>query len=134
METNSFGRVVAEIWREQMDLPGKVRTDEWVLMPNHFHALVLIEWEESGSGAVPTTILGRIVNAFKTVSAKRLNLLRGTPGVPVWQRNYYEHVVRNEAGLERIRDYIRENPARWDEDRENPEAKPRISRSAESKR
>ena len=90
-------------------------------MPNHFHALVLIEAEEGGSRAAPTRPLGTIVNAFKTVSAKRLNQLRRTPGVPVWQRNYYEHIVRTDAELERIRDYIRQNPAKWAEDRENPE-------------
>ncbi len=89
-------------------------------MPNHFHAIVLIE-EEGGSRAAPTRALARIVNAFKTVSAKRLNQLRGTAGRPVWQRNYYEHIVRTEGELERIRDYIRQNPTRWDTDPENPQ-------------
>jgi putative transposase len=134
MEINSFGRAVAETWREQMDRPGSIRTDEWVLMPNHFHALVLIEWEEGGSRAAPTRTLGTIVNAFKTVSAKRLNQLRTTPGISVWQRNYYEHIVRTDGELERIRDYIRANPAKWDEDSENPGAKPPASRGGKSKR
>jgi putative transposase len=134
MEINSFGRVVAETWREQMDRPGSIRTDEWVLMPNHFHALVLIEWEEGGSRAAPTRTLGTIVNAFKTVSAKRLNQLRATLGIPVWQRNYYEHIVRTDGELERIRDYIRANPAKWAEDPENPQAKARTSRGDKSKR
>src|SRR5438105_4388191 len=79
--------------------------------------------QEGGSRAAPyeppMKTLSRVVNAFKTVSAKGVNQLRGTPGIPVWQRNYYEHVVRNEADLERIRDYIRANPAKWDEDPEN---------------
>jgi putative transposase len=134
IETNPWGRVVAETWREQMDAPGHIRTDEWVLMPNHFHALVLIEWEEGGSRAAPTRTLGTIINAFKTVSAKRLNQLRGTPGVPVWQRNYYEHIVRTEGELERIRNYITDNPAKWDEDSENPQAKSPANRQDQSKR
>jgi putative transposase len=79
----------------------------------------LIESQEGGSRAAPTRTPGTTVNAFKTVSAKRINQLRGTPAIPVWQRNYYEHIVRNEAELERIRDYIRANPAKWDEDTEN---------------
>ncbi len=79
-------------------------------MPNHFHAVVLIE--EGGSRAAPTRPLGTIINAFKTVSAKRINQLRGTAGRPVWQRNYFEHIVRTDGELERIRDYIRENPAK----------------------
>jgi hypothetical protein len=55
------------------------------------------------------------------------------PGVPVWQRNYYEHIVRTEAEFERIRDYIKENPARWDADSENPQAKVLASSGDESK-
>lgn len=62
-----------------------------------------------------------IGQAFKTVSTKRLNTVRNTPGVPVWQRNYYEHIVRSEESLTRIRRYIVGNPARWEEDRGNPQ-------------
>jgi len=61
-----------------------------------------------------------VVGRFKTVSAKRINLLRQTPGVPVWQRNYYEHIVRDDAEMERIRLYIADNPRAWAQDRENP--------------
>ena len=57
---------------------------------------------------------------FKSASARRINAFRDTPGAPVWQRNYYEHVIRYEAVLNRIRQYIAENPARWAEDPENP--------------
>ena len=57
---------------------------------------------------------------FKAASAGRINTLRGTPGASVWQRNFYEHVIRYEAVLNRIREYIEENPARWAEDPENP--------------
>ena len=96
MVTNSFGQVVTETWGEQTGAPSAIRTDEWVLMPNHFHAIVLIESQEGGSRAAPTRTLGTAINAFKTVSAKRINQLRGTPGTPVWQRNYYEHIVRSE--------------------------------------
>ena len=65
--------------------------------------------------------LPEIVRQFKTFSARRINELRGTPGTPVWQRNYYEHIIRNESSLNRIRQYIAENPARWDADQENPQ-------------
>jgi len=67
--------------------------------------------------------LGTIVNAFKTVSAKRINQTRNTPGRPVWQRNYFEHIVRTDGELDRIRDYIRQTPAKWEIDPENPQAK-----------
>jgi REP element-mobilizing transposase RayT len=65
--------------------------------------------------------LPEIIRQFKTFSAPRINELRGTPGTPVWQRNYYEHIIRNESSLNRIRQYIAENPARWDADQENPQ-------------
>jgi len=65
--------------------------------------------------------LPEIVRQFKTFSARRINELRGTPGTPVWQRNYYEHIIRDEFSLSRIRQYIAENPARWDADWEHPQ-------------
>jgi REP element-mobilizing transposase RayT len=64
--------------------------------------------------------LSEIVRAFKSFSATRINRLRHTEGNPVWQRNYYEHVVRNQREMERIAAYIESNPMNWDEDEENP--------------
>ena len=64
--------------------------------------------------------IGAIVGSYKSAVSKRINALRGTPGVSVWQRNYYEHVIRNESTLNRIRQYIADTPARWVEDPENP--------------
>jgi REP element-mobilizing transposase RayT len=62
--------------------------------------------------------LGEVVRAFKSYSARRINRLRGTTGQPVWQRNYYERVVRNDRELNAIRAYIRANPQNWEEDQE----------------
>jgi putative transposase len=62
------------------------------------------------------------VRAFKSAVTKRINAQRGTPGAPVWQRNYYEHIVRGEKSLNRIRQYILDNPLRWAYDRNNPAA------------
>ena len=70
-------------------------------------------------GVVPGS-LGAIVGNFKSVTARRVNRIRKTPGAPVWQRNYYEHIVRSEDELRRIREYIRLNPLKWELDRENP--------------
>jgi len=66
--------------------------------------------------------LPEIVRALKSFSARRINQLRNKPGVPVWQRNYYEHVIRSEPDLRATRRYILENPARWHLDRYNPAA------------
>ena len=64
------------------------------------------------------------MRALKTFSARRINEMRQMPGVPVWQRNYYEHIIRNEAALARIQQYIFDNPMRWALDDENPEYRP----------
>jgi REP element-mobilizing transposase RayT len=64
--------------------------------------------------------LGAKVRAFKAATTRRINARRGTPSAPVWQPGYYEHVVRNDADLNRIRQYILDNPAKWADDPENP--------------
>ncbi len=64
--------------------------------------------------------LGNIVGAFKTSAASLVNKIRGEKGAIIWQRNYYEHVIRDSKELESIRYYIRENPIQWASDRDNP--------------
>ncbi|MBI3025425.1 MAG: transposase, partial [Candidatus Tectomicrobia bacterium] len=101
------------------------------VMPNHFHGILVIhDVRRGGSRTAPTeTIaplsqrrktLGRLIGAFKTISTKRINAERRTPGQMFWQRNYYEHVIRNEKEMQAIRDYIATNPLRWHLDAENP--------------
>lgn len=81
--------------------------------------------DTDGTIALPAPADGRhglpeIVRALKTFSSRGINNLRGVPGVPVWQRNYYEHIIRDEDALERIRRYVHDNPSRWAFDDENP--------------
>jgi putative transposase len=64
--------------------------------------------------------LGAIIQNFKSVSTRKINKIRDNPGCPVWQRNYYEHVIRNEIDLANIRQYIADNPLKWDLDENNP--------------
>jgi len=99
----------------------------WIVMPNHLHGIVVIHNDGCAGGSrtaptKPTTQkpLGRLIGAFKTVSTKRINALRGSHGMPVWQRNYYEHIIRDESELNCIREYVINNPAGWDKDEENP--------------
>jgi REP element-mobilizing transposase RayT len=61
-----------------------------------------------------------LVAGFKSAATRRINEIRGTLGVPVWQRNYYERIIRSDEELNRIRQYIVDNPAHWEHDRENP--------------
>jgi REP element-mobilizing transposase RayT len=64
--------------------------------------------------------LSEIVRALKSFSARRINKNRNTPGIAIWQQNYFERIIRNEKELDQIRLYIMENPHQWDEDEENP--------------
>ncbi|NOZ07115.1 MAG: transposase, partial [Chloroflexi bacterium] len=65
--------------------------------------------------------LGQLVGAFKTVSAKQINIIRQTPGAPVWQRGYHDRIIRDEREWAAIRAYIAHNPRRWAKDRDNLE-------------
>ncbi len=125
MRRNEYGEIVAVCWGWLAKRYGNVQLEEWVVMPNHLHGIIVIPGDgmeskrRGGSRTAPTKPLGRLVGAFKTMSANRINVARNTPGAPVWQRNYYEHIIRNGRELETIRDYIRTNPVRWDADPEN---------------
>jgi putative transposase len=126
LEQPRFRAVTEEAWHWLADRYEFVQLDEYVVMSNHLHGIIVIgDACRGGSRTAPTNgpkpkTLGRLVGAFKTVSTKRINEIRATLGHPVWQRNYYEHVIRNEEELDAIRQYIADNPARWEEDRENP--------------
>ena len=128
---NEFGRIVERAWA---DLPKHylgIQCDEFVVMPNPIHGIIVLDELVVGAGFEPAPTrrhgLPEIVRALKTFSARRINAMRYSPGTPVWQRNYYEHVVRNDGELLRVREYILNNPLGWENDRENP------SRSADLK-
>ena len=114
MVSNSFGAIVTNCWYDLPHHYHEIHLDGFVLMPNHVHGIVSIHGDApDGSRAA----LSEIVRAFKSYSARRINEVRETPGQPVWQRSFYDHIIRNDADLERIRDYVEHNPARWAEDR-----------------
>ena len=133
MVLSDFGNVVVEEWERTAQLRPYVRLDAFVVMPNHVHGIIWIVDDDTAMvvGAqrrcAPTTppnvlprSLGAIVRAFKSAVTKRINLMRETPGAPVWQRNYYERIVRNEQELNATRQYILDNPINWQGDTENP--------------
>ena len=91
-----------------------METDVFVVMPNHVHGILCLTGLDR---ALPLPV---VVGSFKSAAARKINAIRGTPGAPVWQRGYYERVVRGEDELESIRRYVVENPAAWSADPENP--------------
>lgn len=80
------------------------------------------EGRVKGGETPPRYGLGQIVAYYKYQTTQRINALRGSPGVPFWQRNYYEHIIRNEVEWQKIWDYIQINPLRWEEDQLHPTA------------
>ncbi len=156
MQLSEWGEIVQQEWLQTAVVRPYVVLDDFVVMPNHFHAIVFImkpddqprdvgtprpdgdtvgarravplqpqhAFGKPVAGSLPT-----IVGAFKSAVTKRINEQRGTPGTPVWQRNYYEHVIRNELSLNDIRSYVQTNPARWAEDDENPANAAGVDRS-----
>ncbi len=148
MWLNDYGKMVRAVWDGLPEHYPFVMLDAFVVMPNHVHGIIIItEYVGAGFKPAPTKPaptkpaptkpaptepapigaghrrhgLPEIVRAFKTFSARRINEMRGTRGVPVWQRNYYEHIIRTEDALHRIRGYIANNPLRWHLDQENPQ-------------
>ena len=141
MISNEAGRTVKMVWNEIPSCYPSINVDAFVVMPNHVHGIIFIvgagprACPDSGQsradgqpqGVAPTMSLPDVVHRFKTMTTKRY-----TDGVKqngwsrfegkLWQRNYYEHIIRDERELNRIREYIVNNPAQWDMDRENPNA------------
>ena len=128
MVLNKYGKVVADQWRKTAEIRREIELDEWIVMPNHFHGIVWICTDiRRGDQPVAPTVagptprsLGALIAGFKSAVTKRINGLRGTLGTKLWQRNYYEHIIRNIDELNHIREYILNNPRKWDMDRENP--------------
>jgi putative transposase len=122
---NELGHIVGESWRWLEQQHGYIKLDQWVVMPNHLHGIILIKDGEGGSRTAPTSArrkpLGRLIGSFKTVSTKRINETLRTPGIAFWQRNYYEHVIRSDNALNAIREYIEANPRHWHTDPDNPD-------------
>jgi len=80
---------------------------------NEYGKIVQYEWRES---AMKPKSISSFIAGYKSIVTKRINQIRNTHGQPVWQRNYYEHIIRDDKDLNRIREYIVNNPAKWEED------------------
>ncbi len=148
MRLNEFGQIVEKEWLHTPIVRPYVELDEFVIMPNHFHGIIVLSdnvgatrrvaqkranghlpgrgrftespLQERIAGA-PSGSIGAIIGQFKSIITKCVNQIRNTPGAPVWQRNYYEHIIRNENELSEISEYIFNNPLKWELDNENPE-------------
>lgn len=140
MVLSKFGLVAKQQWAKLPKRFPNIELGAFVIMPNHMHGIIVItdgrgtaenrndhdgesscraltseQFQKPVKGSVPT-----IVRSYKSAVAYRINLMRKTQGVPVWQSNYWEHIIRNQQDLQNKTDYIEANPMLWDEDDENP--------------
>lgn len=149
MQLNSNGEIVVQEWLKSPSIRTEIILDAWVVMPNHFHGIVSINPIPQPNNIIPIdhakpdTVgvngrspspqisskninlspksLSSFVAGFKSSVTKQINLLRETPRIPVWQRNYYEHIIRNHQALLNIRHYIENNPLNWVSDQLHPD-------------
>ncbi len=132
---NDYGRIVEEEWLQTAVIRPYVHLDAYVVMPNHFHGILVIQGYGDEGTAVPcpynqaeassfdrrfgrpsTGSLPTIIGAFKSAVTRRIKALHPGLDQPVWQRGYYEHIVRNEEDLDTVRAYIAANPGNWRRD------------------
>lgn len=152
MRLNAFGEILRVEWQLTAMLRDSVALDEFIVMPNHFHAIISIndrrgtacrapgvndnkdrdqnsEMDQGTARRAPTVeLFGRpvvgslstIIRSFKSAVTRHINQQRKNPGAPVWQRNYYERIIRDEAELYALRQYIIDNPREWADDENHP--------------
>jgi REP element-mobilizing transposase RayT len=142
MQLNRLGEIVHAEWLRTPKIRAEVSLDAFIVMPNHFHAILFLNdvgttrWSpddsarqvgatgrsplhKSRSGPMPRS-LGAIIAGFKAAVTTKINTLERKPGRKIWQRNYYDHIIRNPKELDEIRLYIEANPLNWHQDEENP--------------
>ena len=133
---NQLGKIVADEWLKTCKIRPNFKLDEWVIMPNHFHGIVIIndysgDDQSLGARDAPLDLgardaplqqkpnsLSSCIAGLKSAVTKRINLLRQNTDTPIWQRNYYESILRDEKYLAVVREYIINNPKNWPNDRD----------------
>jgi len=146
--SNQFGKVLNTIWN---DIPAHFKNvilDEFIIMPNHLHGIIIITDKNTDVGAkhslntktpvihqsntnaspmqnhpkgTKSGSLPSIIQNFCSITTRKINRIRKTPGSKLWQRNYSDRIIRNKKELNKIRQYIINNPLKWHLDNENPE-------------
>jgi putative transposase len=130
---NDIGKIVEKEWLRTSNIRPGIELDVYVIMPNHIHGIIVIK-DESPIPNVGThscaslqrkpRSLGSIIAGFKSAATKRINELRHTPSFPVWQKRFYDRVIRDDKELNNIRDYIRNNVLQWAIKSDDPEKIP----------
>ena len=140
MVLNEIGKIARDFWLRIPERYDSGILDAFIVMPNHVHGISGIEYNpgknDSGNHHSPQgeetdiesyrkkrrqMLLPKIIGWYKMNVSKQANILLENTGNSFWQRNYYEHIIRNDQSLNRIRDYIINNPMQWEEDMNHPD-------------
>ncbi|MFZ2154065.1 MAG: transposase [Candidatus Moraniibacteriota bacterium] len=116
MALNEIGKIVKEEWLQTSIIHPNILLDEWIIMPNHIHGIIEIKNVETPRWGVS---LGSIINQIKSICTKKI--WKSGYSDFAWQSRFYDHIIRNDESLNKIREYIRINPQKWEEDRNNVE-------------
>ncbi|MBL7073419.1 MAG: transposase [Candidatus Omnitrophica bacterium] len=117
MILNQYGNIAKNAW---LDLPNhhdNIRLDEFTLMPNHVHGIIGIKNPVGVGPARPFNNLSIIIGSYKSSVTKQINRLNNNAFK--WQRSFYDHIIRTDESLYSIREYIINNPSKWDDDENN---------------
>jgi len=132
MKLTPIGEIAQEQIQNTPHIRGNVAIDSFVIMPNHIHMILVITGNDGRDMArhVPTGrhrfgkpqsgTLSTIVGAIKSAITRNINIRGIGPGGSIWQGRFFEHIIRNEKALDKIREYIYNNPRNWQDDDENP--------------
>lgn len=115
MRLNQLGKIIAQEWLRTPEIRPEIILDEWIIMPNHLHGIIIITNSVGAHRRAPNP-QNSIIAGFKSATTKRINKQRETPGTPLWQRNYYESILLDTEHFENVRRYICTNPLRWKND------------------
>lgn len=149
IQLSAIGEIVLQGWNDSFVMRAELFCDQFVIMPNHIHGIIIIEKPVHHAAVVEThggaslleypheikthgraslppypsyrtpKSVSSFIAGFKSAVTKRVNEMRQTPGVPIWQSRFYDHIIRDEKSLQSIREYIVNNPMNWQEDKMN---------------
>ncbi len=122
MRLSAIGEIVADEWQKTPQIRNNVSLDTWIIMPNHLHGIVVINNNDSPVKSNNNTFVTRknnlssVIRGFKSATTKRIRRVRCDFS---WQSRFYDHIIRNEKSLNKIREYMINNPLKWEIDKEN---------------
>jgi putative transposase len=127
IKLSEVGFAVKDVWNILPKYYPYSKLDGYIIMPNHVHGIIQIteDYQFPGRGGLinpplqPRHDLSEIIRGFKTWSSRYVHRLKNTYGMRFWQRSFYDHIIRDEDDLYNIRQYIRQNPLKWELDPEN---------------